>query len=395
MQITPYNIPKAQNSFLGSKPYRDARKNLVKESRFRYDISQTEKEERYVGSLPYEWILKFKKDPKAPSIKENTEKIYKALGRFAKDSAQTPVKHAFGCKYYKTGLYDNLKDQRGAHYLEPAGRWSENIKRLQESLNEVFEDDCEIQYIDDQSFGIVFRITIGGKPCALKVFYTDREKEAQKAPVGHGALHEIKNAIYSSNTLKPTQTSRFYCAKIPIGPETDGFMLTSFEQNSNNNMQGEKQRQEWFAQDGLYWGRLTFYDAHENNFIDGKLIDFGAVGYTFSSPKAQKMAKEFFTLISRGEAEKVAEFRQKHEGEAEFEECMAHLREYMGEEEDLATLENFAEHCYLRKLAKKIIASFKALGADYSKFENADFSEIEIEKHRRKLEEIFNNKKEF
>ena len=36
-------------------------------------------------------------------------------------------------------------------------------------------------------------------------------------------------------------------------------------------------------------------------------------------------------------------------------------------------------------LQKKIVASFKALGADYSKFENADFSEIEIEKHRKKI----------
>ena len=384
--INSYNA--LQTSFLGNKLYRDIKKDLIKKSELRYLVSQTEKEDRFMGSLPKEWISRFKKGQNEDTIKENTEKVYKAFACFAEDAAQTPIWHAFSCKYYKTGLYDNLKDKRGTHYIEPAEEWNENIEHLQNALKEVFEDDCNIQYIDDASFGVVLKITIGGKPCALKAFFPDEELRARGNSKGHGALLEIRNSIHTSSTLKASQTSRFYCAKIPIGGETDGFMLTSYEEPSKE-VPGKEQRMHWFAKDRLYWGRFNFHDAHSDNFINGKVIDFGAVGYAFSSKKAQNMAKEFFSLISRGDTEAVKEFRQKHKAESEFEECMARLKEYMGNEEDLEDLETFAEHCCLRQLTKKMIDSFKVLGADYSKFENADFSEIVIEKHRKKLEELF------
>lgn len=384
--INSYNA--LQTSFLGNKLYRDIKKDLIKKPELQYLISQAEKEDRFMGSLPKEWISKFKKGQNKDTIKENTEKVYKAFARFAEDAAQTPIWHTFSCKYYKTGLYNNLKDKRGKHYIEPAEEWSKNIGHLQNALKEVFEDDCNIQYIDDASFGVVLKITIGGKPCALKAFFPDEKLRTAGNSKGHGALLEIRNAIHTSNTLKASQTSRFYCAKIPIGMETDGFILTSYEEPSKE-IPGAEQRMQWLAKDRLYWGRFNFHDSHRDNFINGKVIDFGAIWHTFSSPKAQKMAKEFFTLISRGDTEAVKEFRQEHEVEPEFEECMTHLKEYMGDKEDLEDLETFAEHCYTRQLTKKIVASFKALGADYSKFENADFSEIEIEKHRKKLEEIF------
>lgn len=384
---SPY--AKVQQSFEGNKLYHDIKRDLIKEDEFESLAEETRKEDRFMGSLPKEWILKFKKGPSADSIKENTEKAYEVFAEFTELAAKTPLRHSFACKYQNTGLYEDLKDRWGGHYLEPAKTWRRNIKLLQRALQEIFDDECTVKFIDDANYGMIFKITIGGKACALKTYYPEGKKKIYTDPKGHGALLEIRNAIHSSNTMKASQTSRFYCAKIPVGSETDGFMLTSYEEFSREKVQATKQRMQWFTRNKLYWGRFTFEDAHEENFINGKLIDFGAVEYTFSSRKTQKMAKEFFTLVSQGNAKAVKEFEQKHKNEPEFEECMYHLEEYMGTEEDFENLEAFAKHCYSRKLTKKMITSFEALGADYSKLKDADFSKIRIARHREHLEKLF------
>ena len=190
-QITQYNS--AQTGFLGNKIYRDAKKKLTEESKFRYELSQAEKQERFMGSLPKEWISSFRQGSDADSIKKNTERTYKAFAEFTEHASMTPVKHAFSCKYYKTGLYENLKNQRGTHYLEPAQKWEENIKRLQKALNKVFDGGCTVQFVEDASFGMVFKITIGGKTCALKTFYPN-EYIKRQCSRGHGPAYEIRNA---------------------------------------------------------------------------------------------------------------------------------------------------------------------------------------------------------
>jgi len=372
-----------QNNFRGKKLYHTLKKDLLPQRQVINITSTMEDDEKYIGSLPKEWIEKFREG----SIKENTEYVLKTFAQFAANSSATPLQHAFTCKYYNTGLYENLKDKDGRFYLEPAQLWSRNISKLEESLKKAFNADCKVTYITDASYGIVFKVQIGDKSCALKTYLPEGGGKSGDSMKSHGAFSEIANAVCLNNSLKPSQCSKFYCAKIPSPNRNDAFMLTDFKESKGS--KGARQREDWFSRDTLYWGKYSFEDAHRDNFIDGALVDFGAVEYTFSSLKTAKMAREFFPMIQRGDIEGITEFKQKHEKSIEFKECMDYLKQYMGTYEDLENLENFAYHCYTRKLTKKIINSFRALGADYSKFENADFSSLEYDKYREKLEELF------
>jgi len=364
ISITPYSG--IQRNFSGNKLYRDMKKDLIGEIKLECAAERLSNDERYVGSLPKEWISKFKKG--TGTTRENTEKIFKAFKEFTEDAANTPANSDFGCIYDGTGLYQNLKrvdSERYSYYLEPVDIWSKNIDKLQSAMRDVFDDECKIEFSDIGSFGVVFKITVGNKACALKTYRTSLDCDKYK---GHGALLEIRNAVHLSSALKPSQCTRFYCAKIPTKADTDSFMLTSYKENEET--KGAAQRTAWLARDGLYWGKYTFNDAHFANFVDGTLIDFGAVDYTFSNPETAKMAKEFFPIIQRGDVENVLKFKNAHNGEEAFCECMEYLQEeYMGKEEDLQSPEDFAYHCIERGITRKILNSFKALGADYSEVE--------------------------
>lgn len=336
----------ADSTLKSGKLYHNIKKELLSPEMISNRVSDSGE---YIGALPKEWILKFKGE----DIGENTRRVFNIFSEFSSTVSSAPFRHAALCKYDNTGLYEKLRGKY--RYMEPAPLWDKILKDLEDSLKEIFNDECEISYIDDGAFGIVFKVSIGDADCALKVYFNENDKTSATAESAHGAVPEILNAAHLSDTLKASQCAKFYCAKIPSDCTRDSFLLSKCEQKAEKTDYGVEQRLAWFQGDMIYWGRYTFHDCHSDNFINGKLIDFGDVEYTFSSKAAQEMAKKFFPMVQRGDLEGVLKFAEENIKTPEFFECLQILRVYMGEEEDLETPEDFAFHCISRKISKKTL----------------------------------------
>ncbi len=363
--------------------YHHLKKSLYDTEVLLSDMSNLKENERYIGALPVEWTKSLKKD----EIGEKTKQVYEILSDFA-DSASniktSMVLHPLddGDDKYKK-LHGKYKD----YILEPKDVWLDEFMYLEENLSRILDKDCEVSYLSSGSYGLVFKIEMGDKTCALKTYSSDGYSKSADI-TGHGAVSEIANAVYLNKTLKPSQCSKFYCAKIPAEYEKDGFLLTNFEDGLKDGTLASRQRMEWFMQDRPYWGRITFYDAHDDNFSNGKLIDYGAVGYTFKDREALKLAKELFPLIMKGEEDKITEFKEKYKDSPGFDECMIKAG-YFGGEIYSRRPAYFAEHCIEYKITPQMLRGFEALGIDYSKIKESNFALIKDNELREKLEELF------
>jgi len=361
--------------------YHYLKKSLYDTDELIENISGLEEEKRYIGALPIEWINALGGD----NIGEDTAKVFKILSDFADCTSDMPANE--GHYYGSDERYKKLLGRLPGHILVPVENWLNKIEELEEKLGQVFDEKPEISYLSMGSFGLVFKIKVNGKTCALKIYFDDGYKKEENG-FSHGAASEIANAVYLNRTLKPSQCSKFYCAKIPAKDCEGGFLLTEYLDGSKNSTRSNNQRLDWFMQEGPYWGRITFQDAHGDNFSNGKLIDYGAIEYTFKNRKTLALAKELMPAVVQGDVEKALKLKELYGKTPEYRECMEHLKLFSSEEK-IDEPEEFLDHCVDYNITKKMIDAFRALGVDYSRIEILDSFSIKDLELREKFEELF------
>lgn len=194
-----------------------------------------------------------------------------------------------------------------------------SIMKLGDNLSKVLSKKCSVSFVDSGSYGSVIRIRGANEDLALKVFH----KVSQPPHISyqdHGQIKEIANAVAINHALKPSQHSRFYCAKLAPLEKTDGFMLSSFEDAKPTplcfNVLEDFDYKKFVFEDVIAYG----------NILGHKIVDFGKIFYKFDTPEKAKFAKKLYPLIKKADIPKILELKQKHKGNPVFEALVSESR---------------------------------------------------------------------
>lgn len=326
MKIGSYNNFHTQFKGKNCRPnlYHHLKKDLYSgNSLFRISDALND-EDRNIGCLPKEWIDKIDSD----EIGEKTEQIHKTFANFAKFvySFQTDerkkeineILEAFRYRYFMEGHTEEETIKATKETKELIAQKSKEVvynamKNMEASIGEILGSECEINYLNRGSFGIVFKITIGGKSCALKVFKPKPNDLCLLS--AHGQMPEIASAIHLNKNIKPSQCSKFYLGRFSSNKQNDAYMLTSYVERPKKAI--SNQRGVWKSSDCS----ISKYAINDNNFdnvIHGKLVDFGGVSYRFKNEEQRKIAKELLPLIQNNDTEGIEILRQKYGNSKDF-----------------------------------------------------------------------------
>ncbi len=304
---------------------------------------------RFLGSLPKNWIEKFSED----GIKDKTLMIDEIFSNFAIQSYSKSTKNI-----------QELKPQ---------------IDKLKNELEQILNSECKVEFIDSGVFGKVFKVSIDNEDFALKIFHSDPPAHLVHS---HGRTKEIANAIYLNKQLKPNQCSKFYFGKIAADNIEDGYMVTKFVQDNKK----PKTPQPFVRHQ---YSRFYLGDKEKSgNLTNGMIVDYGAVSMNYKNRNHQKYAKELFPLLNKGDVQAVKEFVNKHQNSNEFKDFFEFFKRKM--KIFTQPIRFFND---LNSYTKNQIDSYRALGLDFSKIENFDYSTVPNEIINNLLELGFRIKK--
>ena len=297
-------------------------------------IDKRGEEERYLGSLPVNWVRAFKPE----EIKQKTTEIFHIFSDFANDAMST-----------ENHVYSKEEDVP--------------LVKLKNSLDKAMNTDTNIEFIGSGDYGRVYRIQALDEDVALKIFYSDITMKFLKA--FHGNPIEISNAIALNHTLKPNQCSKFYCAKISQFNEKDGFMLTKFVEPDNKN---------YPPLTPFDYSRFLYIDANRNkgeNFIGSRLIDYGDIRKKYLTFQEQQMAKQLLPLMKKKDIAGISALNDKYSDNKDWKMfCKSTTSLFQRKvKEPLYFAMNIAP-----KLTKTDIQMYSLLGVDFSDIENYDYS---------------------
>lgn len=339
MKISAFNVYNYNNiAFNGNispkqNLYHTLKKRLHTADEVFQLIDKQKEEDRYIGSLPVNWVRAFKPD----EIKDKTTEIFHIFSDFATDAIST-----------ENHLYSKEEDVP--------------LLKLKYRLDKALNTNSNIEYIGSGDYGRVYRIQALDEDVALKIFYSDITMKLLKA--FHGNPMEISNAVALNHTLKPNQCSKFYCAKISQLDEKDGFMLTKFVEPDNK---------KYPPLTPFDYSRFLYMDANRNkgeNFIGGRLIDYGDIRQKFPNKKQQQMAKQLLPLIKKKDIEGIRALNDKYSDNKNWESYLkgtTTLFQRKAREPEYFAI-NIAPN-----LTKTDIQMYSLLGVDFSDIEKYDF----------------------
>ena len=227
--------------------------------------------------------------------------------------------------------------------------------------------DSKVNFVDGGDYGRVYRIQALGEDIALKIFYSDVKPEFKAF---HGNPMEVSNAVALFHTLKPNQCSRFYCAKISLLDEKDGFLLTKFV---------EKDNKKYPEPDFYDYSRFLYIDARRNdgkNYIAGRLVDYGDVRPKFSIYEEQKIAKRLYPHIKKKDADGIVQLAQQYEGNEHWNSLCKKTTFFI--RNIINQPEYFAQSC-AKKLTKDDIQTYRAMGVDFTPVEKYNYKNLSPE----------------
>ena len=340
MKISALNVYNYNNIvFKGNK---SPKKNLFHTLKKRFHtsnevfelIDKRDEEERYLGSLPVNWVRAFKPE----EIKDKTTEIFHIFSDFATDAIST-----------ENHVYSKEEDFP--------------LLKLKYRLDKEINTDTKIEYIGSGDYGRVYRIQALDEDVALKIYYSDMNNKLLKA--FHGNPMEISNAIALNHTLKPNQCSKFYCAKISQLDEKDGFMLTKFVEPDNK---------KYPPLTPFDYSRFLYMDANRNrgeNFIGGRLIDYGDIRQKFPNHEQQQMAKQLLPFIKKKDIEGIKSLNDKFSDNKEWKKYLQGTTALF--QRKVKEPAYFAMYI-APNLTKTDIQMYSFLGVDFSAIEEYDYS---------------------
>lgn len=365
-------------------------------------VSSWSDEEKNIGCMPESWIKNLKKD----EIGTKTKEVQKLFAEFARSiSVLTSKEYMQDAEKMIDELKDRLfrsgvSDEKINETIDKLRKYlKEDVlekcndagDKLISDLDKIIQKECSIEFLNNGMYGFAFKIKTDDEEFILKTYRPD----ALSILGRHGKTTDTANAAHLSSSMKPTQCARFYMGKIIEGKNPEGYSLSGFVK-PNPDKQAAKDREMWFRDNKLTSSKYVFTDLAEidseimdDNLIDGKLIDFGGVCYRYKNKNQQMIAKELYPLINKGDKEGIKALREKYAGSKDFDECVERLNLLYGFGSQLNCPSKFAKHALFKKLNAKEIAGFEALGIDYSKIREGDWSKLSVEQ-KNKLEELFN-----
>lgn len=311
--------------FKGSGLYRHLKKELCSKDEL-VSISDTIKDEdRSIGCLPKEWLQNIE----SGEIGEKTKQVHKILADFSEllhsfqmtehKEKVNEILEAFRYKYFMEG-HSEEETRKAVKNLEDLIKQKSketvyySMKETETAIGDILNSDCEIDYINSGSFGTVFKVTVEGKACALKIFklMPGDNYLFQK----HGEKSEIAGAVFLNKNIKPSQCAKFYLGRFSSNRRCDGYMLTGYVEKPENS--GFNQLGVWNFFDKYAASKYTVCDFNPNNVIGGKLIDFGGVMPRFKNETQIKIAKELFPMVRVNDREGIEALRKKYNNSADF-----------------------------------------------------------------------------
>ena len=223
-----------------------------------------------VGSLPPQWIDKIPKEIRAEIIKE----IYNC---FKEASLSLRESH----KFFSSDHIGFRKPLTTRIYKKNSIDILKEVLYKAKIIND--KKDFSLQLVDDGSYGVCYKLTIGSDSFALKVF----KKISDLSEEFHGNYIEINRAHYLNKNAKNYQFAKFY-----FGDLKTGYLIEDFISNKK-------------APPGrnlnLFSIGINYYDDHQYNFINGYLIDYGGFYISDDHLAKNKIARWVFKKIGSNE----------------------------------------------------------------------------------------------
>jgi len=141
-----------------------------------------------------------------------------------------------------------------------------DVDNISNSLSSILGKKINVEKLGNGMFGIGYKIELpNGKSYVLKAFKKDNLKDIQQT---HGQSVEPQNAMFAKS--RTNNFARFYMGKVSETYQNDGFMLVDYLENSGKS-----------HTDPSYSNRILtsndYIPDEGHNFIDGKIIDYGAM----------------------------------------------------------------------------------------------------------------------
>lgn len=345
ININAYNV---NTAFQGSLQ-RKFGKDIYTKAQLNGMFAKANEEEKQLGSLPESWVKKFLPE----EIGEKTSEIFDLFSKFSIDvcEAETKEHEAEKRKMHELELelasircadfYSNKivqdKWKEYAEYLEkvdsiPHGeRYKEICEGLSSRLSKMLNEECSVKYLDNGAYGLAFQIVTSDEELVLKAY-----RPLETEPTYHGSIVEPATAIYLNRVIKPERCTKFYCAKLESHKKGGGFMLTKYVEPEESFYDGNKIEQigKWILNKGLsankfHFGDIKMDDPYKGNFINGTLVDFGGVTFTYKSKKEYEIMKALSAAIKNEDFEAICKIEEKYGECEEFKTCKKRLEAYL------------------------------------------------------------------